>query len=94
MTHVRTAALAAAALTLGVVIGLSLTASAGTTDTSCPPPSAQLAAAQPSPLGGTDCAEPPATTPAGDATYAAAAPAPAPAHAPGDELPTRTTAVS
>jgi hypothetical protein len=56
MTHLRTAALTVAALTIGVVIGLSLTAAADTYDR-CPPPSAQLTAAQgntPSPTG---CAE-------------------------------------
>jgi hypothetical protein len=65
MTHVRTAALTAAALTIVVVIGLSLTAAADTPH-SCPPPSAQLAAAQGNPLTGTDCSEPAATTPGAD----------------------------
>jgi hypothetical protein len=65
MTHMRTAALTAAALTIGAVIGLSLTAAVDT-HTSCPPPSAQLAAAQGSALTGTDCSDQAATTPAAD----------------------------
>jgi hypothetical protein len=70
MTHLRTAAVTAAALTIGGVIGLSLTAAADTPH-SCPPPSAQLAAAQGSALTGTDCSElAAATTPGADPTNA------------------------
>jgi hypothetical protein len=69
MTYLRTAALTAAAFTIGAVIGLSLTAAADTPH-SCPPPSAQLAAAQGSVLIGTGCSELGATTPGADPTNA------------------------